>query len=276
MQFGILTTNFDAFGDTNALTALAADAENSGWHGFFLWDHIQFPDMEPCVDPWMALAAIAVTTQKLRLGTLVTPLPRRRISTLARQVLTLDAVSKGRAILGVGMGFPVLPEFKDFGDEADLRTRGNMLDEGLKLLSELISGQPVNFSGKHYQIRTPGFSPSIQKPRVPIWVAGGWPGTRPFRRAAKWDGVVPMSSGAMEGKRITTDELENLIEYIGEHREGSERFDVVQLNTFSNSVSQSELAEFAEAGVTWWIESAMPGDTVEDLRARILAGPPIL
>jgi len=270
MRYGMLTTNFGEFGEARDLADLAAEAETSGWDGFFLWDHIQFPGLEPAADPWVALGAMAMRTERLRLGTLVTPTGRRRIAKLAREVITLDRLSGGRAVLGVGLGYIALPEFANFGDETDPRTRGEMLDEGLELLSKLMAGEPVKHQGTHYQVETTGFAPSVQQPRVPIWVAGGWPGKKPFRRAAQWDGVVPMSKRAMEGHTIEPEELAKLVDYVSDHRSGTGPYDVIQLGVSDGP----PIREFADAGATWWMACAAPGDTVEQIRERLRNGPP--
>ncbi len=269
MHFGMLTPNFGEFGEARALAELAREAEEHGWDGIFLWDHIQFPGFEPCADPWVALGAMAMATEQVRLGTLVTPVARRNIAKLAREVVTLDRLSGGRAVLGVGLGFAAIPEWGDFGDEADPRIRGEMLDEGLELLAALMSGEAVKHHGPHYQVETNGFAPSIQRPRVPIWVAGQWPGTKPFRRAARWDGVVPMSKRAMEGHMVEPAELSALTDYVADYRSDSGVFESVHLGASDGPPVEA----FADAGATWWIACAAPGDSVEGVRARLRAGP---
>ncbi len=270
MRYGMLTPNFGEFGEARGLADLAGEAEQAGWDGFFLWDHIQFPGLEPTADPWVALGAMAVRTERIRLGTLVTPIARRRIEKLAREVITLDRLSGGRAVLGIGLGFRVLPEYAGFGDETDPRIRGEMLDEGLELLSKLMSGAPVKHHGTHYRAETTGFGPSVQQPRVPIWVAGEWPGTKPFRRAARWDGVAPMSKRAMEGHMIEPSELAELVDYVADHRSDGGPFDVIQLGASDGP----PVREFADAGATWWMACAAPGDTLEQVRERLRKGPP--
>ncbi len=244
MRFGMFTPNFGEFGEARALAELARDAEQSGWDGFFLWDHIQFPGLEPCADPWVALGAMAMATERIRLGTLVTPIGRRHI------------------------GFTVIPEWADFGDETDLRTRGEMLDEGLELLSKLMTGEPVKHHGPHYQVETTGFAPSIQQPRVPIWVGGQWPGAKPFRRAAQWGGVVPMSKRALDGHMMEPGELSELTAYVARHRTTTRPFESIHLGASDGPAVQ----EFAKAGATWWLACAAPGDTVEQVRERLRAG----
>src|SRR5947209_17503121 len=149
MRFGVTVPNFGPYFQPRTLAALAAEAEAAGWDGFFLWDHVLFGDM-PAVDPWVALSAIALATERIRLGPLVTPLPRRRPVKLARETVSLDHLSGGRLILGAGNG--VLSwELDDLDEEADLRTRAAMLDEALAVLTGLWSGRPFSHQGAHYK-----------------------------------------------------------------------------------------------------------------------------
>ncbi len=175
MKYGYATPNFGFCGNPRTLVELAREAEDAGWDGFFLWDHIQLGSIEPTLDPWVALGAMAQATERIRLGTLITPLPRRRIAKLAREAVTLDHLSNGRAILGIGAGAPPLPEYTAFGDEGDPKVRGAMLDEGIDLLAALWSGKPIQHQGTFYRAETSGFQPPVQTPRIPIWVAATGP-----------------------------------------------------------------------------------------------------
>ena len=265
MKYGILTTNFGPCGDPKTLLELAQLAESSGWNGFFLWDHLQWPDMEPAADPWVALAAVATVTDKINIGTLVTPLPRRDVVKLARELITLDQLSEGRLILGVGLGWQTIPEYAGFGHEEDLRVRGEMLDEGLDVLNQLLSGKNVAHEGKHYKVVTnQPFSPPTG---IPIWVAGQWPSKKPFRRAAHWDGVVPMSKTAMEGGTLTPEDVRDLRNLMADECEQREPFDVVAMGV---EVDQ----RFVDAGVTWHIEPIVPfTQSLDEMKAAIEAGP---
>jgi alkanesulfonate monooxygenase SsuD/methylene tetrahydromethanopterin reductase-like flavin-dependent oxidoreductase (luciferase family) len=200
MRHGVYLPNFDLFGEAGVLVELASLAEASGWDGFFIWDHLQWPDAEPAVDPWVALGAIAANTDRLRLGPMVTPLPRRDIVKLARETASVDRLSGGRLVLGVGLGWEGIPEWDSFGHEPDKRVRAEILDEGLDVLAALWSGEPVDHRGAHFQVVTPGMAPPAQVPRVPVWVGGGWPATRPFRRAAQWDGVWAVERQVITGR----------------------------------------------------------------------------
>src|SRR4051794_35035747 len=189
MKFAINAPNFGTYADPAFVTALARSAEAAGWDGFFLWDHIR-PGPVPLGDPWLLLTAIALSSERLALGPMVTPLPRRKPEEVARQATTLDHISGGRLVLGVGLGDDGWREFSAFGPYPEDRTRAEMLDEGLDVITALWRGDVVTRAGKHYAVTEALFAPApVQRPRVPIWVAGRWPSRRPFDRAARWDGA---------------------------------------------------------------------------------------
>ena len=173
VKFGIDLPNYGKFGDPALLLDLAIEAEAAGWNGFFLWDHLVSGGRSAVTDPWVVLSATAVKTERIRLGTMVTPLARRRMARLARETVAIDHLSGGRLILGVGLGHHDKKEFADFGDEGNRRTRATILDESLDVLSLLWSGEEVSFQGEFVQAQTTPFLPSpLQEPRIPIWVAG--------------------------------------------------------------------------------------------------------
>lgn len=294
MRYGVTLPNFGHFFEPRSLATVARDAEEAGWDGFFLWDHVFF-GLFPTVDPWVALAAIAMSTDRVRIGPLVTPLPRRRPLKLAREAVSLDHLSGGRLTLGVGIGdFPW--EWEHLGEEADLRARGAMLDEGLELLTQIWSGRPVAHQGAHYTVHVrdlPGHDqpahfepPPVQSPRIPIWVAGIWPNKRPFRRAARWDGVVPLKQGFNLGETMTPDDLREIASYVREHRTQTGSFDVVMGGHTEGTDRRRDaeaVAPYQEAGATWWLESVSPFDfgwnwqgpwPAEAMERRIRAGPP--
>ena len=283
MRFAINLPAFNAMSDVRALAELAHEAEENGWDGFFLWDHMQTDPNGPTADPWVALTAIAMRTERIRFGALVTPLPRRRPWKFARETATLDQLSGGRLIVGVGIGGDWWGEYSAFGEPAtDNRTHGAMLDEALDVVTGLWSGQPFNYAGKYYTIHNAQFLPTpAQQPRIPIWVAGIWPHKAPMRRAARWDGVCPIP--VVDGGVVQPDEVREMLAYIGEQRASSEPFsepfDVVLAGWMGNR-PQDEAAEalrgYAEAGVTWWQEGFLPSDQIEDVRARIQQGAPRL
>lgn len=196
MQYALGLPNGGAWGDARTLAELARLAEESGWDGVFLEDYIVWqsqPDV-PTYDPWIALAAMAMRTERIRLGTHVTALARRRPWKVAREAVTLDHLSNGRIILGVGLGDTGESvgsdiSFTHFGEVAEARQRARMLDEALEVISGLWSGEPFSYEGQYYQVKEVTFAPRpVQTPRIPIWVGGGWPLKGPTQRAARWDG----------------------------------------------------------------------------------------
>ncbi len=273
MRFALNLPPFGPFADVRKLVDLAVRAEEAGWDGFFLWDHMAAEPAQPIADPWVALGAIAVRTSRIRIGTMVTPLPRRRPWKLARETATLDRLSAGRLILGVGLGF-VEMEFGAFGDETDPRVRGDMLDEGLEVLTGLWSGDPFSYDGQHYQVTKATFLPApLQQPRIPIWVAGMWPNKRPLRRAARWDGVFPIDPNPSQ-RRLSPDDFRDVLAYVGRHRASTAPFEVSHgaITSGNDRAADADLVKsYAHAGVTWWHEGIYPGR--ED---RIQLGPPVL
>ena len=176
---GIFLAPFDELADPRTLAELARSAESRGWNGFFIWDHITYrAPVRAVADPWVALAAIACSTEQLRLGPMVTPLSRRRVHKLARETVTLDHLSRGRLTFGVGLGSNRNDELEPFGEVVDARERARLLDRGLERLNA--------FWGGEFQ------PPPLQQPRIPVWVAARWPHRRPVRRAARWDGLFPI------------------------------------------------------------------------------------
>jgi alkanesulfonate monooxygenase SsuD/methylene tetrahydromethanopterin reductase-like flavin-dependent oxidoreductase (luciferase family) len=279
MKFGLSLPTKDDFGDVHRIVESAVLAEESGWDGFFLWDHIA-PGLGPLVDPWIAIASVANHTRKMRLGLLITPLSRRRPWKVAREIVSLDHLSNGRMILGVGLGDFSKKEFEAFDEISDQRLRGDMLDEGLEIINGLQSGQPFRYSGEHYRIKqNTVFSPQpIQKPRIPIWVAGKWPNRRPFRRAALWDGVVPLARGRSKKDFLSLDEVKEIAAFIEKYRKADSPFNLCVSGVLpGNSVSKhiAIVETYRSAGATWWIEFAYSGTgSYRQNLDRIRSGPP--
>lgn len=278
MRFGIELAPWGELADPRALAALAREAEAIGWDGFFVWDAmLHDPDRLPKADPWLALAAVAASTERIKIGPMVTPLPRRRPWKVAREAVTLDHLSNGRLILGVGLGDPSDEEFTWFGEVGrDHSTRARMLDEGLDILAGLWSGQPFSFDGEFYRLREMTFAPSpVQSPRIPIWVGGWWPNKAPMRRAARWDGVHPGKLGG----RLTPEEVRALVAYVGEQRPSDAPFDVAVggVTPGDRADAGEEIRRFNDAGATWWLEVGGADGAAfgsERVRERILQGPP--
>jgi alkanesulfonate monooxygenase SsuD/methylene tetrahydromethanopterin reductase-like flavin-dependent oxidoreductase (luciferase family) len=288
MRYGLLLPPFGPCADLATLADMAADAEAAGWEGFFLWDDITTGTPIPVADPWIAMTAIALRTRTLRLGALVTPLARRRPWKVAREAITLDRLSAGRLVVGVGLGAGK-SEFDDLGEETDLKVRAAMLDEGLANLAGLWSGEPFQHEGAHYHIRKAQFLPRpVQTPRIPVWVGGFWPRKAPFRRAARWDGVFPLGQGLPFTEMLSAEGVRAMLGFVRERRAqaglASQPFDVVHNGISSGTDREADraLAErYAAAGVTWWLEHLLPerwesGSVwpLEAIRERIRQGPP--
>ncbi|MFP4395793.1 MAG: LLM class flavin-dependent oxidoreductase [Anaerolineales bacterium] len=285
MKYGIYLPNFGPYGDARVLADLAHDAEAAGWDGFFLWDHVAGHPLD-FVDPWVALTAIALKTTRLRIGTTVTPLPRRRPWKVARETVSVDHVSNGRLTLGVGIGLGAA-EWNDLGEETDLKTRGAMLDEALEVLTGLWSGDNFDYAGQHYRVHDARFLPCpVQSPRIPVWVGGFWPNKAPFRRAARWDGMFPLFSTEPGEEEEELRQLRAAVAYARARRERETPFDVICTGVTPGDapdVAAETVARYAEAGGTWWLECLIPfrfGAGFEDpwpvaaLRERVLQGPP--
>jgi alkanesulfonate monooxygenase SsuD/methylene tetrahydromethanopterin reductase-like flavin-dependent oxidoreductase (luciferase family) len=281
VHYGVSVPNFGEYGDARRLAELAREAEDAGWDGFFIWDHVAFSGKSPAplADTWTALTAIAMRTTSIRLGPLVTPVPRRRPWVLARQAVTLDHLSGGRLTLGVGIGYPPRSEFERFGEDADAKVRAQKLDEGLAILDGLWSGEPFSFEGQHYRLQETIFLPRpVQAPRIPIWVAGHWPNKPPFRRAARWDGIFPESVAAGWEQTMPIEDVQEAMGYIRAHRAADTPFDLVigaDTTGTDHERDRDHLAPYIEAGLTWWVENLRPTrGTLEQMRARLRLGPP--
>jgi alkanesulfonate monooxygenase SsuD/methylene tetrahydromethanopterin reductase-like flavin-dependent oxidoreductase (luciferase family) len=276
---GLTLPNAGVCGDPRVLVELAVLAEETGWDGVFLEDYIihhSVPDAPTC-DPWAALAAIAVRTERLRIGTSVTPLPRRRPWKVAREAVTVDHLSHGRMILGVGLGDINDPGFGNVGEPTDTRMRAEMLDEGLAILAGLWSGEPFSFSGKHYHLEEMTFAPRpLQRPRIPIWVGGNWPHQGVMRRAARWDGFCGgKEHGPDEPWLPTSDEVRSLCADIARHRTSDAPLDIALGGASRGDDWDTERATrraLAEAGATWWIEY-VPCADLATMREGVARGP---
>ena len=259
------------FADVRLLVRAAVDAEAAGWDGFFVQDVFSGP--EPAVDPWIALGAVAMATQSIRLGVFLTPLPRRLPWEVARQAVTIDHLSDGRLIFGVGLGHNEA-EFAAVGRDTDRRHRADQLDEGLQVLDQLWRGNPVQFAGQHYRLDGLQLMPSpAQHPRMPVWVAAGWPARRPLRRAASWDGVYLMTNNQQTHQPLSPTEVSAITTYVRAHRPSDRPPLQVAVNGLANGRHDPLVEHMVTAGATWWIEY---GDEPAEYLARIRSGPPSL
>ena len=265
MRSGLWLPLFEELADPRVVARLAADAEEWGWQGVFVWDQLRWREpIKQVADPWITLAAIAAATEEVLLGPMVTPLARRRPAKVARETATLDRLSGGRLILGVGLGGDQFAgEFSKTGEQVDDRARGQMLDEALAILVAAWSGEPVNHRGKHYLIDDVQFLPRpVQRPRIPVWAAAFPGNVKPLRRAARYDGFFPVN---LEG----VDEFAQAVATVRELR-GNNRapFDIaVELRP------GSDVAPYAEAGATWWMTELEPGISLDEVRGVIRQGP---
>lgn len=266
------------FGDARAAADLAALAEASGWDAFFVWEAAWG------VDAWVSLTAAAMRTERIRLGTMLTPLSRMRPWKLASETATLDNLSGGRVILAVGLGAPDTG-FAEFGEVTDRRTRAELLDEGLDIVTGLWAGQPFNHSGKHYTIRETTFAPPappVQRPRIPIWVVGAWPREKSLRRALRYDGLLPNVIGADGAARNPTpDELAAMRDYAAANRPEGGPFEIIVEGETPGDDPAAPAAivrPWSAAGATWWLESRwqLPREpaSLPVVRERIAQGPP--
>ncbi|HCU97258.1 MAG TPA: LLM class flavin-dependent oxidoreductase [Actinobacteria bacterium] len=273
--------NVGAFGDPKLLVSMAVAAEDAGWDGFFLWDHLLWRDQQWHVaDPTVVISAVAARTERIRIAIMVNLLARRRAAKVAREAVTLDVLSGGRLIVGAGLGsFPA--EFTAFGESADPRVRAARLDEALHLMDALWSGQPVTFRGEHVTATDVTMLPRpVQRPRIPVWCGGRWPHKPPFRRAARWDGVMPTHTDYGLGETMPPAQLRAAVQYTRQHRAAAGPFDVALEGRTDGTAADrgaGHVQPYVSVGLTWWIEAVgWWRGTSDDAMARIRQGPPVL
>ncbi|TMI25755.1 LLM class flavin-dependent oxidoreductase [Candidatus Bathyarchaeota archaeon] len=276
-RYGLYMPNFGKAAHPQILAKLADEAEKSGWDGFFLWDHlVEWNERVPIYETFTSLAAVATNTNRIRIGTTVTPLPKSKPWIVARQTVALDHLSNGRLTIGVGLGAEESTDYDRFGEVADNRVLGEKLDEALSIIAGLWTGKPFSHNGKHFRVKKTVFLPSpLQKPRIPIWVGGFWPRKGPFRRAAKWDGAIPLRT---PGDLPQPEDIRQVIDYVNNHRRSRAHFDVANIGWTSGvdrKKDREKISPYLEAGTTWWLESLYTKqDSREKMRERIRKGPP--
>jgi alkanesulfonate monooxygenase SsuD/methylene tetrahydromethanopterin reductase-like flavin-dependent oxidoreductase (luciferase family) len=278
MKFGFVLP----LGDARTAAELAKLAEASGWDGFFVWEPVWG------IDAWVSLAAAAMTTTRIRLGTMLTPLSRMRPWKLASETATLDNLSNGRVILCVGLG-ATDTGFTAFGEVTERRTRAELLDEGLDILTGLWKGQPFRYEGKHYQVTETTFyppPPPVQQPRIPIWVVGAWRREKSMQRALKYDGLLPtviktIQDGYPQAQQASLEDIREIRAYIQAERGENSPFEiVVEGETPGDNPKKYEeiVYPWQEAGATWWIEGmwsqADQPDAALRFHQRLKEGPP--
>jgi alkanesulfonate monooxygenase SsuD/methylene tetrahydromethanopterin reductase-like flavin-dependent oxidoreductase (luciferase family) len=276
MHYGLALPNGGV--DPQTMAEFAALAEASGWDGVFVEDYIiwQGDQNMPTFDPWLLLTAMAMRTQRIRLSTQITPLARRRPWKVACEAMTLDHLSNGRVILGVGLGDNVTINdfsFSAFGEEMASKRRANMLDEALQIIVGLWSGEPFSFDGEFYHVKEVKLLPRpVQQPRIPIWVGGGYPLKGPVQRAARWDGACLYRH---KTHYMMPDDVRALKALVESQRGTSVRYDISVGGSKRREDWNKERAyirSLAEAGITWWVEY-VPPDDLDKMRASIARGP---
>ncbi len=277
VKFGFIITG----GEPRDQVELARAAEAAGWDGVFTWDGIHVGDQIETYDPWTLMGAMALATERVRLGAYVSPLSRRRPWKVARETATLDRLSNGRLVLPVGLGAVDDRGITGFGEATDRRTRAERLDEALEILTGLWSGKPFGYAGRHYQFEPVAFRPTpVQRPRIPIWVVGAWPSERSMSRVLRYDGLLPYWLPKTSGlaRPETPAQLNEMRDWIAARRSLA-GFDIVMEGTTSAadaSAAAATVEPWAEAGATWWIESDWSNWDVGAMRRRIGAGPPTM
>ena len=270
----------NGFEDFNANVDLACEAEEAGWDGFFLPDGLALEALNygplPLFDPWVVMGAIAVRTQRIRFGAMITPLSRRRPWKVARECVTVDQLSNGRLIFSVGMGAATDDGgFHKVGEAMDLKIRAQRVDEGLQIIAALWKGQPTSFAGEHFRLdNITMLPPPVQNPRIPIWVVGVWEKPKSMRRALAWDGLIPQRF--RDWQPFTAEDIRKVRDYVLEHRSSGGPFDIIAggATPDKNSKQASEfLRQFDEAGATWWVEGDMGTLSFDKCRERIRRGP---
>lgn len=268
IRFGLYLPAFGPLADPVALVELARRAEAAGWDGVFLWEHVLADGAVAVSDPWVALGAMAGATSRVLLGTMVSPLPRRRPWVLARQAGTLSRLSGGRCVLGVGLGADEYGDFSRFGEPTGVATRAAMTDQALEIIDAVWVGRPHVADGPHYRVDLPA---GVAEPhRVPVWVAGTLPEFRSAHRAARFDGAVLLGPGGT----TTAEHVRRAVQLLGDNR--SRSFEIVLTGNASpawDNPTEVDLGGLADAGMTWWLESLIHYDPLELTLDVVDAGP---
>ena len=259
MRHAISLPPFGALSDPLAVVDVAVAAEHCGWDAVFVWDHLLRPVEQATLiaDPWITMTAIAMKTDRIRIGPMVTPLARRRLLKLAREVATLDLASRGRLVLGLGLGVDSGGELTRTGEELDVRVRGEMLDEGVRLLDQMLRGDNVVHDGPHFMIDGITVAPTgVQRPRVPFWLAARGEKLAPVRRAARYEGLCPTA--------ITPDRFAELVDVVAAERGSLDGFDFAVM-----ALPDRSFAEYEDRGATWAIHEMSPETSVAEIMRQI-------
>jgi hypothetical protein len=283
MKYGLNLPNGGVCSDVRTLAEFAHLAESAGWDGVFLEDYIIWQGHQdvPTCDPWIALAAMATQTTRVHLGTTVTPLTRRRPWKVARETVTLDHLSNGRMILGVGLGDTGTGDvsFANFGEEMNIKRRAKMLDEALDVLVGLWRGEPFSYDGEHYRVKEVTLLPRpVQQPGIPIWVGGGWPLKGPTQRSLRWDGSCMYKHSSDDSwQDWTSDDVRSLRAMANSQRGESTPFDIAlggRRRARDWEKERALIRSLADAGATWWVEYVPPEiGGLDAMRACVERGP---
>ncbi len=295
MKKGVFVApTINEFSDPQNLVDLAVMTEEAGWDGYFICDHLLLdPDgFLPLADPTVVLSAVAAVTERVKIGAMVTPISRRRPWKAAKEFATLDQLSKGRVVIGVGLG-GLDQEFSNFDEDPDKKVLAKKTDEGLEIIQRLHTGEAVDFSGEIYSVRGARLLPRPdQRPRIPVWVGAMLPAKPGQRRAARWDGIMPHVMPAMLEEsqdttgvdmrvlmQPTTEQIREVVEFSAPLRESEDPFDVVVSGITADLDKESAskvLSDYKSVGATWWLEWLDCGkpDSLEEIKSLIKAGPP--
>jgi alkanesulfonate monooxygenase SsuD/methylene tetrahydromethanopterin reductase-like flavin-dependent oxidoreductase (luciferase family) len=266
MRYGLV----GSYGTAAQTLRLAQEAEAAGWDGFFTWDGISVGPMDTW-DPWTLLGALAVSTERIRLGAMIFPLARRRPWKVARETITVDHLSGGRLVLPVGLGAVDDGGFARVSGEATTaRERAERLDDALAILERAWTGEVFSFAGRHHTVADLQFRPRpVQRPRIPVWTVAAWPSERSMGRAARWDGVLPQSRTSRDA--LTPDDVRDVVAWVTQRRRQLAEtepdrhlgtFDVVVEGVLPDdpSAAAAHVRAYAAAGATWWVESRWDPD----------------
>ena len=271
MKFSVTVGAVGAGRDPRGLADLARAVEDAGWDGMFLEDYLVYQGdaSQPTYDPWICLAAMATATSRIRIGTTVTPLPRRSPWKVAAEAVALDRLSNGRFMLGVGIGDPGDP----FMPPHLPKVLAEMLDESLTVIDRLWTGQPVSFDGKHYRLDDVQLTARpVQEPRIPIWIGGNMLVPAVRRRILRWDGSCAYKGTTDAPQQITPDDVRQIL---AERRAAHALAEGGATGEFDVKVSGGAPSAFAAAGATWW-GRWIPPTSAADTLAIVRPGPPTL
>ncbi|HVA53704.1 MAG TPA: LLM class flavin-dependent oxidoreductase [Acidimicrobiales bacterium] len=274
MKHGLFLPPFDGLADVERMADLAVLAEEARWDGFFVWDHLRYPaPVRDILDPYVCLAVMAARTSRITLGPMVTPLIRRRPQVLARQAVTLDRLSKGRLVMGFGLGddYPD-GELACFGELTEATERGRALNEGLDVFRGLVSGEEVDITGEFHKAQKVSFHPTAYRADgIPLWMAGRWPNPAPIRRAAHHQGMMVI-------QMTEPDQVTELKAKLSDAGADLDHFDIAVWGQRDEKMVyrvDERYAQWAQAGATWFLTGPGPFDLdYDEVREYVAAGPP--